>query len=63
MTAAPVPVQVGAAPGTVARRWSTRRLARRPVAVVAWVTLVLYAVAVLLGPLLISGDPLAQSSD
>jgi len=63
MTAAPVPVQVGAAPGTVARRWSTRRLARRPVAVVAWVTLVLYAVAVLLGPLLLPGDPLAQSSD
>ncbi|WP_084022613.1 ABC transporter permease [Amycolatopsis thermoflava] len=47
----------------VAGRWSRRRLARRPLAAAAWAVLALYAVVILIGPLVIPGDPLAQTSD
>lgn len=47
----------------VARRWSRRRLARRPLGAIAWAVLALYLVVILLGPLVVSGDPLAQTSD
>lgn len=47
----------------VAGRWARRRIARRPLAAAAWAVLVLYALLFLLGPLVVPGDPLAQSSD
>jgi peptide/nickel transport system permease protein len=46
-----------------AHRWSRRRLARRAPAALAWAVLALYLVVILFGPLVVPGDPLAQSSD
>jgi peptide/nickel transport system permease protein len=47
---------------SVVGRWSRRRIARRPLAVVAWAVLALYAALFLVGPFVIPGDPLAQDS-
>jgi peptide/nickel transport system permease protein len=46
----------------VTGRWARRRLARRPLAVVAWTLLALYALLFLVGPLVVPGNPLAQDS-
>lgn len=47
----------------VTRRWARRRLGRRPLAAAAWAVLALYVLVIFLGPLVVSGDPLAQTSD
>jgi peptide/nickel transport system permease protein len=46
----------------VTRQWSRRRIARRPLAVGAWVVLALYVLLFLIGPIVVPGDPLAQNS-
>jgi peptide/nickel transport system permease protein len=46
----------------VTMRWSRRRIARRPLAVGAWVVLALYVVLFVVGPIVVPGDPLAQNS-
>lgn len=48
---------------TVVAAWSRRRLARRPQAVLAWAVLVGYLLVIVVGPMVIPGDPLAQSND
>lgn len=44
-------------------RWSNRTLARTPVSIVNWTLLILFVAIALLGPLLVPGDPLRQSSE
>ena len=46
----------------VAGRWARRRIARRPLAMAAWMVLALYALLFLIGPLVVPGNPLAQDS-
>jgi peptide/nickel transport system permease protein len=43
-------------------RWARRRIARRPLAMAAWVVLGLYALLFIVGPLVVPGNPLAQDS-
>ena len=47
---------------SVARWWARRRIARRPLAMGAWVVLALYVVLFVVGPVVVPGDPLAQNS-
>jgi peptide/nickel transport system permease protein len=47
---------------SVVGRWSRRRIARRALAVGAWVVLALYVLLFVIGPMVVPGDPLAQNS-
>ena len=52
-------------PGALTRlrhAWATRTIARTPVSVAAWALLGLFALVTLLGPALVSADPLRQTS-
>jgi peptide/nickel transport system permease protein len=47
---------------SVAGWWSRRQIARRRIAMGAWVVLALYVLLFLIGPIVVPGDPLAQNS-
>jgi peptide/nickel transport system permease protein len=51
------------APGRLGHAWSVRTLARSPLAVVSWLVLIVILLVALFGPVLVSADPLRQTSE